>query len=105
MECLPLAIEQAGAYIAARRLPFSKYLDEYETHWKLIFGKKRKATVGDYPHSVLVTWETSFSLIESLNPHAASFLLACSFLGHEYLPNELAQTHAQSVDQGLTLVF
>ena len=103
VEYLPLAIEQAGAYIAARRLSFSKYLDEYMTHWKLIFGKKRRATVGDYPRTILVTWETSFKQIESHNPHAASLLLACAFLGHVGLPEELAQTHAMLMDQGLTL--
>lgn len=100
---LPLAIEQAGAYIAAHRLPFSKYLDEYMTHWKLIFGRKRKATVGDYPRNILVTWETSFRQIESHNPYTASFLLACAFLGHFGFPEELARTHALLVDQGLTL--
>ena len=73
------------------------------THWKLIFGKKRKATVGDYPRTILVTWETSFGQIESNNPHAASLLLACAFLGHVALPEELARTHALLVDQGLTL--
>ena len=103
VEYLPLAIEQAGAYIAARRLPFSKYLDEYMTHWKLIFGKKRKATVGDYPRTILVTWETSFRQIESQNPHAASLLLACAFLGHDGLPEELARIHALLMDQGMTL--
>ena len=72
------------------------------TQWKLLFGEKRKATVGDYPRTILVTWEMSFRQIESHNPHAASLLLACAFLGHAGLPQELGFIHALLVDQGLT---
>lgn len=83
--CLPLALEQAGAYIAERRLTFKGYLAEWrEKHDAVLAWFDPQ--VSRYPASVAVTWQTS---IDRLSPPARRLLQRLAWLGPEPIPESL----------------
>ncbi|HKI05713.1 MAG TPA: tetratricopeptide repeat protein [Thermoanaerobaculia bacterium] len=61
---LPLALEQASAYISERRLTFAAYLREWQSRHEdvLTWFDPR---VSHYPASVAVTWQTSFDRLSA----------------------------------------
>ncbi|KAF8477588.1 P-loop containing nucleoside triphosphate hydrolase protein [Kalaharituber pfeilii] len=84
---LPLAIEQAGAYIHVRQYSFSRYLKEYNTNVTHLLSKKWK--VGKHDRSVFAAWDLSFNAIQSQNPKAAGLLLLCGFFDNNDICEEL----------------
>lgn len=81
---MPLALVQAGAYIAARGMSFKDYLDIYDEHFKKVFAKLPPTAVWQYgPRSVLTTWEISFEVIRESNEEATELLSVCSLLANE----------------------
>ena len=61
---LALALEQAGAYIDARRLTFAQYLSEWRGQQKRVLAWFDERLT-HYPKSVAVTWQTSFDQLTS----------------------------------------
>ncbi|KAF8448488.1 hypothetical protein BDZ91DRAFT_112651 [Kalaharituber pfeilii] len=86
---LPLAIEQAGAYIHIRQYSFSRYLREYNTNITSLLSKKWK--IGKRDRSVFAAWELSFNAIQNQNPEAAELLLLCGFLDNNDICEVLLQ--------------
>ncbi len=56
---LALALEQAGAYIATRRLTFAQYVERWRSKHDLVLTWFDKRLM-QYPLSVAITWQTSF---------------------------------------------
>jgi tetratricopeptide (TPR) repeat protein len=83
--CLPLALEQAGAYIAERRLTFEGYLAEWQEKHDAVLAWF-DPQVSRYPVSVAVTWQTS---IDRLSPPARRLLEQLAWLGPEPIPETL----------------
>jgi tetratricopeptide (TPR) repeat protein len=82
---LPLALEQAGAYIAERRLTLGAYLDEWQSrHDQVITWFDPR--VSHYPKSVAITWQTSF---DRLSAQARRLLQRLAWLGPEPIPESL----------------
>jgi tetratricopeptide (TPR) repeat protein len=82
---LPLALEQAGAYIAERRLTFAAYLEEWHSrHDQVLTWFDPR--VSHYPASVAVTWQTSF---DRLSASARRLLERLAWLGPEPIPETL----------------
>ena len=86
--CLPLALDQAGAYIHMQQFSFSRYLKEYETNSSYLLSGKWKV-LGKQGESVFATLELSFDVIQKQNPRAAEFLLLCGFIDNEDISEEL----------------
>ncbi len=82
---LPLALEQAGAYIAERRLTFVGYLEEWKSKHDAVLGWF-DPRVSRYPKSVAVTWQTSF---DRLSEQARRLLERLAWLGPEPIPESL----------------
>jgi hypothetical protein len=81
---LPLAIDQAGAYIAARQITFQKYLSLYERNFKNIMKEKLLSTAWAYrDKTIITTWEVSFEAIKAENEEAADLLLICAFISNQ----------------------
>ncbi len=57
---LPLALEQAAAYIVTNRVPFATYLKSYRKQ-RLKRLEKAKPKLGHYPDSIATTWASSSS--------------------------------------------
>lgn len=78
---LPLALDQAGAYISEAQLQLSDYLPRFENEFKRIAGKRPPGVAWQYgERTVLTTWEMSF---KQLTPAAQELLLLCAFLDNE----------------------
>lgn len=83
---LPLAIDQAGAYLNKLSKPLSTFLPLFEANFKTTLSKKPPSTLWQYGEkTVVTTWEISFEAIQNEDPQAAQLLLLCSFLSNEYI--------------------
>ncbi len=84
---LPLALDQAGAFVAATGVSLAEYLDLYRQR-----GQKLRAQRGplDLAHpSVTVTFTLAFEKVAERNPAAVELLRACAFLHPDAIPEEL----------------
>jgi hypothetical protein len=82
---LPLALEQAAAYIAEHRLTLAGYLGEWKSRRDQVltwFDPR----VSHYPASVAVTWQTSF---DRLAAPTRRLLERLAWLGPEPIPESL----------------
>jgi len=70
---LPLALDQAGAYIAETQSRLASYLQIYQQHRTELLGR-RGSLSSDYPDTVATTWSLNFQRVEERN-HAAADLL------------------------------
>ncbi|KAJ7252022.1 P-loop containing nucleoside triphosphate hydrolase protein [Mycena rebaudengoi] len=77
--CFPLAVVQAGAFIA-RTGTLRKYLTMFEQNRAQLLSRVPSQSHDKYAWSVYTTWDISF---KCLSPMAAKFLQICSFLHHE----------------------
>ena len=84
---LPLALDQAGAYISVAQISFRRYLIQLENTFVEVAGDKPAAAVWQYrDDSVLTTWEVSFN---ALGLAAQEMLLLFGFVDNESIPEEL----------------
>ena len=88
LDGLPLAIDQAGAYIEETQCGLAGYLELYRTHGIELL-KKRGLFAPGHPDPVATTWALSFQKIEQTNPAAAELLRFCAFLHPDAIPEEL----------------
>ena len=85
---LPLAIDQAGAYMEATGTGLEEYLRIYQTHRPTVL-QDRRSLVTDHPDSVTTTWSLSFERIEQKNPAAAALLQFCAYLAPDAIPETI----------------
>jgi tetratricopeptide (TPR) repeat protein len=90
---LPLALEQAGAYVRETRIPLVTYLDRFRQLPALTVAKGRPRD-RDPADTVATTWQVSLEQVRPV-PGATSLLEVCAFLGPEEIPREL---FAQQLD-------
>ncbi len=88
MDGLPLALDQAGAYIEETHCGVSAYLVNYRQRQAELL-KRRGGTGKEYPEPVATTWSLSFEQVERLNPMATDLLQACAFLAPDAIPEDL----------------
>lgn len=85
--CLPLALEQAAAYILATGISLSKYVELAKEHKVDLLKEGDKPS--DYPDTVLTTWNLSFQKVKQENPAASDLLKAFAFLAPDDIPLSL----------------
>ena len=85
--CLPLALEQAAAYIEVTGTSIKDYLTLFREHGTRVF--KDAPVTKDYPQSVATTWEISFQQVEQTSTAARDMLRLFAFLGPENIPRDL----------------
>jgi len=88
LEYLPLALEQAAAYIVEKRCKFAAYLKGYEQR-RLKLLDSQKPLMGSYPKSVVTTWDANFQAVESASRAAADVLRLSAMLAPEPIPYEV----------------
>ena len=77
---LPLAIEQAGAWLAETGTPAAAYIEQLENQFARTMDLSQPA---DYPTPVMVTWRLSFDRLRRQSPAAARLLELCAFFAPE----------------------
>ncbi len=89
---LPLALDQAGAYIEETGCSLSAYLQRYKRRRAHLLDR-RGLRGGNHPHSVATTFRLASEQMEQEQP-AAALLKVCAFLHAEAIPEELFITGA-----------
>ncbi|HUV37094.1 MAG TPA: FxSxx-COOH system tetratricopeptide repeat protein, partial [Patescibacteria group bacterium] len=97
---LPLALEQAGAYIESHSESYAGYLNLFLEEHKNLW--KEESGAGDYEKTVATTWTLSMDSIRENSPEAYDLMKLCSYLapddiswslfqgGKEFLPDTLS---------------
>ena len=98
---LPLALDLAGAYIAATKRSLIEYLDIYQQHRLDLLKQHRNR---DYPESVATTWDISFKQVESKNPAAVELMRFCAYLAPSAIPETILTKGAPYLGPILSLV-
>jgi tetratricopeptide (TPR) repeat protein len=88
LDGLPLALEQAAAYIVERRATFRRYLESYRNRGLKLFDARLPA-LGRYEKSVTTTWVANFEAVQEDSPAAADVLRVSAFLAPAAIPFEL----------------
>lgn len=94
---LPLAMEQAAAYITANQSRFQDYLRGYRNRRLAVLTTP---IMGEYPESVATTWDLNFREVASV-PHSADLLRLSAFLNPDAIPLELIARGASELGPAL----
>ena len=89
MNGLPLALEQAGAYIEETQCSLASCRDQFQQRQARLLQWRSGTESKRYPHSVVTTWALSFEQVETLDPLAAELLRFCAFLAPDAIPEWL----------------
>ncbi|MBV8606478.1 MAG: tetratricopeptide repeat protein, partial [Singulisphaera sp.] len=85
---LPLALEQAAAYMVEHEEPFSVYLDAYHTLRLKLLDEMGPVT-DEYPETVRATWKYSFDAVAKASPASIVLLRLSAFFAPDAIPYEL----------------
>jgi tetratricopeptide (TPR) repeat protein/DNA-binding XRE family transcriptional regulator len=88
LDGLPLALDQAGAYIEETGCSLSGYLDRYHVRRADLLNRRGRLTT-DHPQSVSTALALSYEQVERTNEAAAELLRFCAFLDPDGIPEEL----------------
>ncbi|MGY5116270.1 FxSxx-COOH system tetratricopeptide repeat protein [Streptomyces sp. 900105755] len=83
---LPLAVEQAGAWLAETAMPTAEYLRRLSEETAAVMGLNQPA---DYPDTVAATWNISIRRLKERSPASVRLLQLCAFLAAEPISSEL----------------
>jgi len=104
---LPLAMEQAGAYIFQRKSSFQDYLSSYHARglklleqFPPVTGRDTKTDMNK--KTVATTWSLNFEQVEKASPAAADLLYASAFLSHDNIPFEIISNGALELGPALS---
>ena len=112
---LPLAIEQAAAYVREVAGDFATFLNNYHEIRREIYKWVPQGN-RNYPHSVATTWLMSFHIVRNNNLQATELLRLLSFLNPDgilvdflqsavdALPNDLQQVVSSPIDLSKALI-
>lgn len=85
---LPLALDQAGAYIAETRCRLSDYLALFQQERRALL-QRRGAVPTEHPQSVTTTFALAFAQVQHQSEAALELLRLCAFLAPEAIPLDL----------------
>ena len=88
---LPLALEQAAAYIQTKGVSFAAYLRSYQQR-RLQVLEKEQPQLGHYPDTVATTWIINFEAVAANCPAAAKVLFLSAFLAPDNIPCEILRS-------------
>lgn len=90
---LPLALDQAGAYLEETGRSLNDYLTLYDTRRACLLDRRGTAA-SDHPASVRTTFALALEQVELASPASADLLRLCAMLHPEAIPEELFSTGA-----------
>jgi Tetratricopeptide repeat len=93
---LPLALEQAAAYIETRTKTYAEYLDLFNSRRKELW--EREEPPAGYFHTIATTWSLAFDEIKSI-PMAKELLSLCSMAAPDTIPKSLLETALEHYEQ------
>ena len=90
---LPLALDQAGAYIEETSCSLSDYLLFYRNGRERLLRLRGREATG-HPELVMATWSLSFEKVEQSSPIAAALLRVCALLHPDAIPEAMIEEGA-----------
>jgi tetratricopeptide (TPR) repeat protein len=100
LDGLPLALDQAAAYLEETQSSLSDYLNLYRTQ-RLALLKRRGGIASEHPESVATTWSLSFEKVKQANPAAVELLSFLAFLSPDAIPEEIITEGAPDLGPSL----
>ena len=100
MSGLPLALDQAGAYIEETRRSLSDYIGLYQNYSSSLL-KRRGTPSRDHPTSVTTTFSLSYEKLKTQNPPSIELLELCAFLHPDTIFEEILINGASALDPSL----
>ncbi|HZU70792.1 MAG TPA: helix-turn-helix domain-containing protein [Ktedonobacteraceae bacterium] len=88
---LPLALDQAGAYIEETACSLSDYLERYQKRRPALLSLRdfRGGVSTTHPQSVTATFTHALESVERANPAAVELLRLCAFLQPDAIPESI----------------
>ncbi len=96
---LPLALEQAGAYIEAAGISFGGYLALFRRRRIKLFADHPPPD--DYPSTAATTWDVALRRVQRESPAAADLLNLCAFLAPDDIPRDMMVEGAEHLPKRL----
>jgi tetratricopeptide (TPR) repeat protein len=93
---LPLALDQAGAYLEETACRLSDYMDHYQSRRASLLARRGEPRT-DHPESVTTTFTLLLEQIERIHPAAADLLRLCAFFHPDAIPEEIFTEHADAL--------
>jgi tetratricopeptide (TPR) repeat protein/DNA-binding XRE family transcriptional regulator len=90
---LPLALDQAGAYLEETGCSIHDYLQLCQQDQYTLLARRGMQATG-YPEAVSTTWSLSFQRLEQTDAAAADLLRLCAFLAPDHIPEEFLSAGA-----------
>ncbi|HEY1348002.1 MAG TPA: FxSxx-COOH system tetratricopeptide repeat protein [Ktedonobacteraceae bacterium] len=101
---LPLALDQAGAYVEETGCSIFTYVSRYRDHQASLL--QRRGRFGkDHPEPVTTTLSLSFDLVEQENAMAVELLKFCAFLSPDAIPEKLIFLGASELGPNLQSII
>jgi tetratricopeptide (TPR) repeat protein len=100
LDCLPLAIEQAGAFIRQVTRDYALFLESYEKNRKELHKWVPRGN-RQYKYSVATTWFLSFNLIRETYPNIAKLFRILSFLNPDGIRIDFLVASAKALEMDL----
>ncbi len=97
---LPLALEQAAAYLEETATPTGEYLSLLNTNAKELFALGRPAST---EQTIATTWTVSLRRLRQQTPAAEDLLVLCAFLDPENIPRSLPTQHPDVLPERLAV--
>ncbi len=100
---LPLALEEAAAYMDATGRSMASYLELFRCHHRALLSESNPPP--DYPTTLLGAWEISFKRLEEEEPGANALLKLSAFLAPDDIPLKLLRVDPGSLPERLRQVL
>ena len=102
---LPLALEQAAAYVAAKSTNFANYLTAFKKQRQALLNQQEPVLGNEakeqQKRTVATTWAVNFADIEKNFPASADLLRLSAFLASDAIPLELLERGAEELPEAL----
>jgi tetratricopeptide (TPR) repeat protein len=99
LDGLPLALDQAAAFIDEKPSTLKEYLTFYESEGRELL--KRRGRLAEDHSSVTVTFSLAFKKVADDNPVAADLLRVCAFLEADLIPEEIFSEGAKELGEAI----
>ncbi|KPQ32078.1 MAG: TPR repeat [Phormidesmis priestleyi Ana] len=100
LDGLPLALDQACAYIQRQQIGFGAYIRAYQNQG-LTQLETEKARSGRYPSSVLKIWKLNIAAVTHKNSAATALLELSAFLAQDDIPDRILIAGTAHLDASL----
>jgi NB-ARC domain len=104
LDYLPLAMEQAGAYIRKIECSFEDYLSSYKKSGLKLLEKSQIVT-NKYPKSVATTWILNFAQVEQTSKASVDILFVSAFLNPSQITVDIFVKGSKGIGSVLSLAL